>query len=143
MAAPITDPRDVALLEIRTRCFDLPLGSSPDAGVLAESIYKMADDALNAPPVEAPALTPAQRVADKLVAYAEEHLRDQERLEEGPSEYNDALRALLRPLRPASPPTLEEALAALRDVADDMGARIPGPTPAYAAARALLARVPK
>lgn len=46
-SSPLTDPRDLALAEIRARCLAVP--ALAPCRPLAEGIFKMADDALNAP----------------------------------------------------------------------------------------------
>lgn len=90
-------------------------------------------------------LTPAQRVAHKLVDHALNYLQLAESGDAGAildgHEMGD-LRALLAPLRPKVPPTLDEALAVLRNLFD-VTHGYDAAKPAHSAARALFARVQK
>lgn len=117
-ATPPYATQDDVLDAIRGRCKQVPWGAP--SSHLAMAIQDLAELGLVLPAIK---LTPAQRVADKLVDHAFDYLRLAASGDAGPilngHEIGD-LRALLEPLRPAPPPTLEEALQAVRDLTHEL-----------------------
>jgi hypothetical protein len=103
------------------------------------TVYGIAEQGLSLPPAQ---LTPAQNNADALAGF----LFDYADMLDGVPVDAQAKRAemseLLDLLRPPKPPTLEEALAALRTIASGHGT-VGNPIDAVAVARSIIARVPK
>ncbi len=135
-------PRE-ALKEIQIAAQRNPMRMQPKPGSLVDVCIKACAAGLRSPD-----LTPVQLVADKLQDCAERCLIAMNGVVLPDSNgdiytLRDELRALLAPLRPAVPPTLNEALDVLRSVTDELDSRVAYNTVGLEAARALLARVPK